>query len=270
MITERQFLITLTTLEPFRVGGKDDPVEGAENRVSKVGGKPAIPGSSLKGALRGEIEQHLIDTYYDTTKKVWQDGKKEFQPCIPSTKFSPDEQRLIDERKYRPRACHYPCDYDERHERGKCYPLKHSICPACYFLGAQGLFGFARIPFLFAEMPIEELYSLRFDRGSKTGASGSNRPYELLPPKTVFTGTMYVLMEDPILKWKLGSKRELRDHTLGDLWLARDYEDPQPLIEEFLINRLASIKILGGYKTKGFGKVEVKVAEVARVVQEQS
>jgi len=64
MLHEKTVTVTITTKEPLRIGGKKDPLSGADNPVTRVGGKLVIPGSSLKGALRAEIEKFLIDSYY--------------------------------------------------------------------------------------------------------------------------------------------------------------------------------------------------------------
>ncbi len=55
MIIEKKFNISLKTKSPLRIGGKADPLSGAENPVVEIGGRPAIPGSSLKGVLRQSL-----------------------------------------------------------------------------------------------------------------------------------------------------------------------------------------------------------------------
>ena len=57
MIKEKNIQIQAITKEPLRIGGKKDPLSGADNPVTRVGGRLVIPGSSLKGALRAEIER---------------------------------------------------------------------------------------------------------------------------------------------------------------------------------------------------------------------
>src|SRR3990172_2562531 len=99
MLKEKTFQIQLDTKEPLRIGGKKDPLSGADNPVTRVGGKLVIPGSSLKGALRAEIEKFLIDSYYVNGK--WKDGFEDFKPCIPADELSADEKKLIDSGKYR-------------------------------------------------------------------------------------------------------------------------------------------------------------------------
>ncbi len=108
MISERRYKVELQAVEPLRIGGVEDPRSGIHNPVTKVGDKVVIPGSSLKGALRAEIEQFLIETYHSKASKGWTKDKLAFQPCIPAPRPTTDEQALIDVGKYRPEVCHYP------------------------------------------------------------------------------------------------------------------------------------------------------------------
>ena len=269
MISEKRYKIELEAVEPLRIGAVEDPRSGVHNPVAKVGERVVIPGSSLKGALRAEIEQFLIETYYDIKSQSWARDKEALQPCVPAPKPSSDEQALIDLGKYRPKACHYPCELEERFQRGekvfrgKCTrdgkAAPHSICPACYFLGAMGLPGFVRVPFLYAELPPEELYSARIDRGTGTVVEGTNRPYQLVPADTKFIGDLLVVLEDPVNGWEVGKPRPLGGKTLGDKWLQAEDFGVEDLIDTYIIKRLGNIKILGGYKSKGFGAVKIEV-----------
>lgn len=251
MLKRSFFEITLTNSEPLRIGGPDDPLSGADNPIARVGNKIVIPGSSLKGALRAEIERFLIATHYHSDK--WSPGKEAFQPCIPGDKPSIDEQALIREGKYRLDGnCHYPC-------KPKCR-MNHSICPACYLLGAMGLEGFIRVPFLVAEVAHGKLYSSRIDRATRTVAERTNRPYELVPMDTKFKGTLEVLVQDDLLGWRLGSPRSLGDRTSGDKWLQNGKNlSAEEIIQTVILDRLQAIRLLGGYKSKGFGRVKIEV-----------
>ncbi|MDP3066919.1 MAG: hypothetical protein Q8N08_09310, partial [Methanobacteriaceae archaeon] len=57
----------------------------------------------------------------------------------------------------------------------------------------------------------------------------------------------------------LGKARFLNDSTNGDSWLKGNSRTTEAIIKEFITDRLESIKKIGGYKSKGFGKVEIKV-----------
>lgn len=259
MIVEKVYKITLKNVEPLRIGGKEEVGAEAENPVARVGGKLAIPGSSLKGALRCQLETYLIEKYSNETN---------LKPCIPSPKFSKDEEALIESGKYRANACHYPCELDKKDRdgrifrKGKCGVLIHSICPVCYLFGAQGLMGFVRVPFLFSQAPAQALYSARMDRVKKTVVKGLNFPYELVPDQTIFEGTMSVLIEERVLGWQIGKPRPLKDTSLGDKWLENTSFDSDKVIKEFILDRLNTLKILGGYKSKGFGNVEISVEAI--------
>jgi CRISPR/Cas system CSM-associated protein Csm3 (group 7 of RAMP superfamily) len=262
MLNERTLSVVVRTKEPFRIGGKQDPLSGADNPVTKVGGRLVIPGSTLKGALRARIEEFLIDTYYSNGS--WKNGYEDFMPCIPGAKgsISNDEKLLMKSRKYRNQeeTCHYPCD-DRRCGNG----VNHSICPVCYLLGSMGLNGFVKVPFLYAEGSPSELYSSRIDRATRTVAKGTNRPYELVSDGTAFTGQLIVLLEDSVLGWKLGEPRQFGEsRTNGDKWLdgskgKADEGTQQKIMDEYIIERLRSIDRIGGFKSKGFGSVEVEI-----------
>jgi len=257
VIVERAYKIIVRTIEPLRIGAKRDPLSGADNPVTRVGGALAIPGSSLKGALRYQIESYLIDKFFQAGR--WQVGKEDWRPCIPGAEVSHDERRLIREGKYRDqsRTCHYPCTDRE------CKQQVHSICPACYLLGAMTLPGFVRTPFLFAEGGSNELFSLRLDRATKAvpqiGRGGPTRTYEVVPQDVPFSGTLHVAVEDTVSGWRLGHPRQLgEDRTRGDKWLEGQPYEADTFLREFLLDRLAAIRTIGGYRSKGFGRIHIE------------
>ncbi len=255
MIKERAYRLTISTTEPLRIGAKKDPLSGADNPVTRVGGSLAIPGSSLKGALRNQIEAYLIDKFFQAGR--WQTAKEDWKPCVPGAELSADERRLARDGKYRDQdgTCHYPCT-----ERG-CRGQVHSICPACYLLGAMTLQGFVRVPFLFAEGGSTELSSVRLDRATKSVPQvrgGPFRSYELVPQGTAFAGMLYVTLEDTVTGWRLGQARKFGEQgTKGDKWLEGQTYNQDDFLKEFVLDRLAAIKTIGGYKSKGFGRIEV-------------
>jgi len=260
VLKEKIFKVQLKTKEPLRIGGKKDPLSGADNPVTKIGGKLVVPGSSLKGVLRNAIEQYLIDIYYENGK--WKEGYEHFKPCIPGAELSDDEEKLVSSGKYRDQngTCRYPCT-----DKNCGNNRSHSICPVCYLLGSMGLNGFVKVPFLYANTSATELYSSRIDRATKTvpniKGAGANRPYELVPDGTVFAGTLTVLLEDTVFGWKLGESRNLGEaRTLGDKWLELEKKTQEDFIKAYIIDRLTSIKVIGGYKSKGFGAVEISVS----------
>lgn len=191
-VTIKEYGIELETQEPFRVGGVGDPLSEQGNPMAIIGDRVIIPGPSLKGRYRAELERYLIEEYM---------GNELMKPCIPSPKggLSPDEKALIEGGKYRK---HGGCVYSPSPGKGSA-----NICPICYLLGAQGLFGFVRVPFLECTNLPEDLYSARIDRGTLAVAKGTNRPYQIVPKGTKFSGKLSVLIEDKVLGWNLGKDR---------------------------------------------------------------
>jgi len=259
MITTKKIKIKLTTKEPFRIGGPEDPIRGQDNPVAIVGEEIVVPGPSLKGAYRSELESYLIDTYYDKTSKTWKDNFFNYIPCIPAPRLSNDEKLLVRSNKYKEPGCQYP-------GRGRNFSdsdVRFGICPVCYLLGANGLNGFIRVPFL---RPVsgaitDELYSARIDRYASTVTRETNRPYSVVPMETQFEGMLEIVIQDDIRGWVLGKPRPLRERTAGDLWLKGNNLDAGKLIKEFVVDRIPKITIMGGYKSKGCGKVKIEVTE---------
>lgn len=253
-----EYKIVLQACEPLHVGGKPDPLSGAHNPIAAIDGVPVIPGSTLKGAYRALLERYLNLQYYDENAKRWKPGKEAFQPCIPGAEVSPDEQTLVKAGKYAGRngSCHYHCDTRNRRHGN----MLHPICPACYLLGCQGLIGFVSVPMLKASNAIaHQLYSARIDRATGTVTEGANRPYQFVPAGAEFTGMLYVIKRDNHLNWTLGRPRELSRDTQGDLWLQNSTMEPAQILSEFVESRFPEITRIGGFKSKGFGAVEIKI-----------
>ncbi len=242
MIKEQAYHVEVEALEPVRVGGAPDPLSSQDDPIAIVGSDATIPGSSLKGALRAEIERFLIDRYYDSGARRWPEAQRASQPCLAATQLSPSEQQLRDSGRYR-QSCVYPVQ-------------SAGICPACYLLGARGLVGFVKVPFLWCQVSPDTLYSARIDRSSGTVAQGANRKYQLLPRSTRFEGTLYLLEEDTTLAWELGHARPLPGNP--DAWLGLGWQREQ-IVQDLLIDRLQAITYLGGYKSKGLGRVRITV-----------
>ena len=221
-----------------------------DSPIVKIGDKYAIPGSTLKGALRSKIEEYLIDKYSNIP---------EMKPCIPTSRntISKEEQQLIKDGKYRP--------------DGSCeYPKTNSICPACYFLGANGLVGFVSIPFLYTDSPAELMYSVRIDRAKGTAADKTNRDYQILPQGTIFEGNIEIVLKDTVKGWELGKKRKGLQKDV-DKWLdeksvefGKKFSEMEKdeLIKEFIKDRLKEITQIGGFKSKGAGKVKIEIIDL--------
>lgn len=262
----QEYTVTLTTLGPLHVGGLDDPLGAEDNPVAMIGGRPCIPGPTLKGAFRAEMERFLVAT-----------GNEKLRPCLTSTLPSPAEQALTSGETafYRPRPCALRVRATDRGQRTDAGANKQgeeaqeSICPACYVLGAMGLVGFVSVPFL---MPVgdvkpESLYSSRIDRVTGT-VVGGNRSYQVIVPGAQFKGKMEVLFEDKVLGWSFGKKRPVRtpagDALEVDQWLddaGALGSTQEELLQKLVLERLTAIDVIGGYRSKGFGAVKIEVQE---------
>ncbi|MCL6579468.1 MAG: hypothetical protein K6T73_08810 [Candidatus Bathyarchaeota archaeon] len=251
----KQFKIKLTTQTPFRIGGVKPAIETTvESPVVRLGDKIVVQGTSLKGAYRAELERYFIDTFFDKTNKKWRE--QWLKPCIPADEktISPDERKLVNKGFYK-----YSCKYPQRE---KDYPSSERyICPVCYLLGAQGLIGFIHVPFLnLTKGNAEPLAFIRKDRIAGVSARGALAKFEGIPSGSVFEGIMNVLIQDDVTGWSLGQKRDLAD-SLGDKWLETNEWNKDRIETELIINRLQSIKHLGGYISKGFGLIDIKVEQ---------
>ncbi len=278
-----EYEIVLKTESPFRVGRKEDPFTTIDQPIIMIGNRVVIPGTTLKGALREAIERYLIENYSD---------KPGMKPCLPATPqtVTPDEMELIHQGKYKGTGCHYPC-VSRSHSNSRCKHAiiggiehwaqeekdkgLHYICPVCYLLGAQGLVGFVTVPFLYADATLYELPALRIDRVTGTVATGTSggtyRIYQIVPEGTEFRGVLRILLEDPIKGWKLGESRPLKGPTLGDIWLKEnpEWRNPERIINELVIERLKSIRRLGGFKSHGAGYVKIEVKKLEAKSKQQ-
>lgn len=240
----------MTTLSPFRIGGVK-PIPGTtevDSPVIKFGNQVVVQGTSLKGAIRHEVETFLIDTYFDKQTKSWkEDGLK---PCIPADArtVTRDEQSLI-QRGFYKLSCSYPNPDDY-------------ICPACYLLGARGLVGFVSVPFLkMTKGTVEPLQFIRADRvvgTSARGEFGAIGKFEGIPEGSEFEGNMTILDEDDVLGWSFGNRRELTE-SRGDKWLESSEWNKDLILKSLVVQRLQNIKHMGGFRSKGFGEVSIKV-----------
>ena len=255
---QKRYRIVLETLEPFRIGALENPLSDVHNPVTRVGGKVVVQGSSLKGALRAQVERYLIETYGKVA------GMK---PCIPSpySGLSEAEQQLIRDNIFkRGGACKYQEPERRRGNQPAPQPREEDyICPACYLFGAQGITGFVRVPYLFSAAVPEDLYAVRIDRASGTVAERTNRDYQIIAPEVQFTGELEVLLHDPVRGWALGKPRKLpQAATRGDMWLANEGWTADKILEELIVKRLQAIDVMGGFKSKGAGKVKITATEI--------
>lgn len=246
----RKFKVKLVTEEPFRIGALKNVMSGIDNPVATIGGKVVVQGSSLKGALRAGIEEYLIDNY---------SKEPAMKPCIPSAfnTLSADEKKIIEQKKYRDGGgCSYSSNPKHKTE---------SICPACYLLGAQGLVGFLRIPYLHTAAAPEDMYAVRIDRATGVVSEKTNRDLQIIANGIEFTGTLEVIVSDSVKGWTLGKSR-IVDEKFGiganDAWLNKGDWNADRIIKELVVDRLTAINLLGGFRSRGCGKVKIDLTEI--------
>lgn len=246
----RSFSVKLVTKEPFRIGAMQNVMSGVDNPVTTVGGRVVIQGSSLKGALRASIEEYLIDKFpKDSSMK----------PCIPSAynTLSADEKKLIEQGRFREGGgCSYSSNPRNRSE---------SICPVCYLLGSQGLVGFVRVPYLYTDATPEDMYAVRIDRAAGVVSEKTNRDFQIIADGIEFNGMLEVVVKDNVKGWDLGKTRVI-DEKLGiganDAWLKKGDWNANRIIDELIAGRLREINLLGGFKSRGCGKVDITIQEI--------
>lgn len=264
------FKIELTTIEPLHIGGTSHILSDVHNPIVLLNGDiPAIPATSIKGFWRSQLERYLIG-YLEDHNLLDKGEEKGIKPCIPASKLSEDEELFAINGKYKRKRYfnkdtrryenNYikelePCDYNKDSDY---------ICPVCYLLGAQTLHGFIRVPFLLPVKGQQEidvlLYSIREDRAKGGAAKGSNRGWYVVNPGIKFEGYAEILMKDELRDWTFGAKREKLKYRWLDKWLDDNQWNVEKIKIELIKGRLEGSIVLGGYKSKGCGKVEIKVS----------
>ena len=79
----------------LHIGGSPSPLTEKKAPVFSVGGRPAIPASSFKGAFRSQVEQLLI-IKKDELKKICRiTNDSLIKPCIPAPRPSKAEKDLL-------------------------------------------------------------------------------------------------------------------------------------------------------------------------------
>jgi CRISPR/Cas system CSM-associated protein Csm3 (group 7 of RAMP superfamily) len=251
--------ITVAEGSFLHIGGTPSPLTEKKQPVFTVDGQPVIPASSFKGAFRHQVELLMIQKKDRLAQDLGLLGQNAdlLEPSIPAPKPSRAEKELKDYR--REGNCELRVD-----EEGKITvnPSPNAgLCPACYFFGATGLEGFLRITNFFpqsGEWRIDQT-RIRIDRKTQTAASGAIVTGEQVKPGSVFRGVIYLFQERHGAS--LGRCREIGG-TKVDLWLL-SWSEPDDtkrqlyLINNILIPALDNLKVLGGQKSLGAGRVEI-------------
>lgn len=270
-IRKLKIKITMEKDSWLHIGCAEDPLTGKKGAVFKVDGVPIIPASSFKGALRYQMEQIFIKKLKEFKEEFNISNDEVLKPCIPSPKPSKAEKELIN-RGYRKEiqvggkrtyGCLINVNEDSI-EVPKINNQEVGICPVCYFLGCSGFMGFIRVSNFYPESSeniLIEQTNIRLDRSTKTAAPGAIVHGEHVKPGVIFTGTVEVIEECP-QGFRFGEVRKI-ENVVIDKWLEywdKDLKDKQEyLLNYVLIPAIENIAFLGGQRTRGGGKVKVRL-----------
>lgn len=242
----------------LHIGSTPSPLTEKKGAVFKIDGTPVIPATSFKGALRNQLELLFIEKTNEFMSLLNVQDNNWLKPCIPAPKPTKAELTLLG--KYR-KHC------EIKVEENIIIVGDNSVCPVCYFMGCAGLMGFLRFSNFY---PDDEGYiidqtNIRIDRKTGTAAYGAKVEGEQVKPGTLFKGSIYVVISEPI--WEMqgvlfGKAREIENIVI-DKWLENWNENDNKKRAEILINKILipaiqNIKILGGQRSRG-GNVECKV-----------
>jgi CRISPR/Cas system CSM-associated protein Csm3 (group 7 of RAMP superfamily) len=248
----------------LHIGAAPSPLTEKKGAVFKVDRTPVIPATSFKGALRHQLELLFIEKTDEFAKlfNIPPDKKDLLKPCIPSPKPTKAEEELIKAGKYREEHCEVKVN-DKKVNVGKL-----GICPVCYFMGATGIMGFLRVSNFSSETKggIIDQTNIRIDRKTGTAAHGAKVDGEQVKPGIVFKGSIEIVISEPILEMQglqFGDARKIGNEVI-DKWLENwreknKTERVKTLIEKILIPAIENIKLLGGQKSRGGGKVNVSI-----------
>lgn len=249
----------------LHIGAAPSPLTEKKGAVFKVDRIPVIPATSFKGVLRSQIELLFIEKLREFKSLFKLSDENLLKPCIPSPKPTKAEVELL-AKGYRGRMendkytghCEIQCD--ERSVNIGDF----GICPVCYFMGATGIMGFLRFTNLYpteGEWLVDQT-NIRIDRKTGTAAQRAKVDGEQVKPGTIFEGTIEIINKTP-QGFEFGQPRKIADITI-DKWLEKweetaDDKRKQILIEQILFPAIQNIKLLGGQKSRGAGKVKVEI-----------
>ena len=278
MVLELPVKIEVAKDSFLHIGAAASPLTEKDAAIFKVGTTPVIPATSFKGALRHQLELLLIEKIDEFAQQFNIPNNKKYllKPCIPTTRPSKAEEELINSGKYRKRAklknkeivgCQISVDY-ENILIPKIDGQDVGICPVCYFMGTTGLMGFLRFSNFYPESEggVIDQTNIRIDRKTGTAAHGAKVEGEQVKPGTVFKGNINIVISEPILQMQgiqFGDARKIGNEVI-DKWLENWKETDREkrvksLVEEVLIPAINNIRELGGQKSRGAGKVDVRV-----------
>ena len=173
--------VRYVTESALAISAGDQPAEIMESPVIKLGGKPVIPGSSLKGALRSTLEAMLAELGH----KV----------CIPAAAI-PRRHRRQAEEYARRLGRMAPCDNIE------------NPCPVCTIFGTAGRQVGLAGKGLFLDATVAGDYELiershvAIARDTRSQSEGSLMSLQAVDAGTTFRGQIRVVNAEP---WEVGA-----------------------------------------------------------------
>jgi len=249
----------------LHIGAAPSPLTEKKGSVFKVDRTPVVPATSFKGALRNQMELLFIEGLKDFKTIFNPDREDMLKPCIPSPRPTKAEVELF-EKGYRGKmeGNKYTGHCEIQSDENEVNPGELGICPACYFMGATGIMGFLRFCNFYPGQGdwLVDQTNIRIDRKTNTTAQRAKVDGEQVKPNTEFTGTIEVINKTP-QGFEFGKPRKIGNKTI-DMWLEKWTEQDsdkrkRTLIEKILFPAIQNIKLLGGQKSRGAGKVKVEI-----------
>lgn len=176
--------VEYTTKSALAISAGDQPAEIMESPVIKLGGKPVIPGSSLKGAIRSTLESILSEMGVEV--------------CIPFAAIPRLQRRAQEQTQY----------LTKLQRLAPCASLT-SPCPVCSIFGTvggqAGLSGKAIVLDAKVEDGTYDLIErshVAITRDTKAQSDGSLMSLEAVDAGATFTGVIRLVNPEP---WQVGA-----------------------------------------------------------------
>jgi len=256
--------VTVEDSSFLHIGAAPSPLTEKKGSVFKVDRTPVIPATSFKGALRNQMELLFIESLNELKTIFNLENGDIIKPCIPSSRPTKAETELLG-KGYRGRmeGNKYTGHCEIQSDENSVSIGNSGICPVCYFMGATGIMGFLRFTNFYPNEGdwLVDQTNIRIDRKTNTAAQRAKVDGEQVKPGTVFEGTIEIIDKTP-QGFEFGQPRKIGDKTI-DMWLEKWNETAndkrkQILIEKILFPAIQNIKLLGGQKSRGAGKVKVE------------
>lgn len=182
--------VRYATLSALVISAGDQPAEIMESPVIKLGGKPVIPGSSLKGALRSTLEAMLSELGHEV--------------CIPFAAI-PRSYRRGSKREQEEKIEQYARSLGRR---APCDDIDHP-CPVCTIFGTvggqAGLSGkalFLDATTVEGEYGLIERSHVAITRDTKSQSEGSLMSLQAVDAGATFRSDIRVINAEP---WEVGA-----------------------------------------------------------------